>query len=241
MNLAVFDLDGTLTTTFAVDVQCFVQAFRIALNIERLNTNWTEYHDVTDSGLVLEAFNNSYGRDPEHAEVSRFIECFLSLLTEAHSNNTDSFGQIPGAAAFLTHLQQHRHWCAAIATGSWERCARFKMTTAGINANGMPAAFAEDGPGRQTIVEAAITRACAEYRRDFEKIVLVGDAVWDVQTAQRLDLPFIGVGSREQAALLRNAGSRDVIEDFLDHKHCLELFEMAKAPNLKSHRMSGRG
>jgi len=55
MNLAVFDLDGTLTTTFAVDVQCFVQAFRIALNIERLNTNWTEYHDVTDSGLVTRA------------------------------------------------------------------------------------------------------------------------------------------------------------------------------------------
>jgi hypothetical protein len=69
MNLVVLDLDGTLTTTFAVHVQCFVQAFPTALNIEHLNTNWTEYRDVTDSGVLFEAFNNAYGRDPDAAEV----------------------------------------------------------------------------------------------------------------------------------------------------------------------------
>jgi phosphoglycolate phosphatase-like HAD superfamily hydrolase len=232
MNLVVFDLDGTLTTTFAVHVQCFVQAFRAALNIEHLNTNWTEYRDVTDSGVLFQAFNNAYGRDPDAAEVSKFITCFVSLLTEAHSTNTDSFGEIPGAAAFLAHLQQHPNWRIAIATGSWERCARFKMTVAGINADGIPASFAEDGPARETIVEAAISKACGKYRRDFEKIVFVGDALSDVRTAQRLGLPFVGIGNGGQEALLRSVGANEVIDNFLDHNRCMECFDRAVIPKV---------
>ncbi len=36
MKLAVFDLDGTLTATNAVDDECFVRALRIAHNIDLL-------------------------------------------------------------------------------------------------------------------------------------------------------------------------------------------------------------
>ena len=44
------------------------------------------------------------------------------------------------------------------------------------------------------IVQAAIARAGAAYgTATFEKTVLVGDAIWDVRTAQRLGLPFIGM------------------------------------------------
>jgi len=39
MNLVVFDLDGTLTDTNAVDDECFVQALRIAFKIGDVNTN----------------------------------------------------------------------------------------------------------------------------------------------------------------------------------------------------------
>jgi phosphoglycolate phosphatase-like HAD superfamily hydrolase len=241
MKLVVFDLDGTLTTTFAVDVQCFVQAFSIALGIHDVNTNWAGYRYVTDSGVVLEAFRNAYGRDPDPSEVSRFIDCFVSLLTEAYSTGTDSFGEIAGARGFLAYLQQHSQWCAAIATGGWKGSARFKMTAAGINADGIPAAFAEDGPAREVIVEAAIRKASLKYGSRFERIVLVGDAIWDVWTAQRLQLPFVGLGSGERAALLRNAGATAVIENFLDYEHCLECFEDAAIPTLDGRSISGQG
>jgi len=115
------------------------------------------------------------------------------------------------------------------------------MTAAGFNADGIPAAFAEDGPAREMIVEAAIRKACAQYRADFEKIVLVGDAIWDVRTAQRLGLPFVGVGINEQARLLCSVGTSAVIEDFLDPAHCLKCFETAEVPRLHVHRASGQG
>src|SRR5207249_1862867 len=125
-------------------------------------------------------------RDPEPAEIFRFIECFVALLNEECPNRPDLFGEIPGAVAFLAAIRQHSEWRAAIATGGWERSARFKMMASQIDADGMPAAFAEDGPARETIVEAAIIRACAAYATStFEKIVLVGDAIWDVRTGRR--------------------------------------------------------
>ena len=42
MNLAIFDIDGTLTESVAVDEVCFVQAFRDVLGIGSINTNWLD-------------------------------------------------------------------------------------------------------------------------------------------------------------------------------------------------------
>jgi phosphoglycolate phosphatase-like HAD superfamily hydrolase len=109
---------------------------------------------------------------------------------------------------------------------------------AGIRTEGIPASFAEDGPARETIVEAAITRACAQYQSQFEKIVLIGDAVWDVRTALRLGLPFVGVAGGEKAVMLRNAGATNVIENFLDYVGCIECFDSAEVPSLRGHMMA---
>jgi hypothetical protein len=40
MNLAIFDIDGTLSESVGVDEACFVQVFRDVLGIERINTKW---------------------------------------------------------------------------------------------------------------------------------------------------------------------------------------------------------
>ena len=80
MKLLVLDLDGTLTATNAVDDKCFVRALRIAFDIDLINTNWTAYSHLTDAGVMAVAFGAKHGRDPEPAEISRFIECFVALL-----------------------------------------------------------------------------------------------------------------------------------------------------------------
>src|SRR5262249_52198825 len=68
MNLAIFDIDGTLTESVAVDERCFVQAFREVLAIGRINTNWLDYPFQTDSGLALEICRRHLGREPGGAE-----------------------------------------------------------------------------------------------------------------------------------------------------------------------------
>jgi phosphoglycolate phosphatase-like HAD superfamily hydrolase len=231
MNLVVFDLDGTLTQTFAVDGDCYLQAFADSLGMNGVNDNWSDYEHVTDLGVMQEVFRARLGRAPHSAEVTGFVECFVELLRDRYQGAPGAFGEVPGAAAFVARLRQSR-WAVAIATGGWERSARFKIETAGIGANDVPAAFAEDGPARHTIVTTAIARASSYYQQNpFERIVLVGDAIWDVRTATDLCLPFVAVGQGERAARLRELGTSHVVRDFIDDAACFRCLEEARIPD----------
>jgi phosphoglycolate phosphatase-like HAD superfamily hydrolase len=230
VNLVVFDLDGTLTQTFAVDGECYLQAFADSLGFSSVNDNWADYEHVTDLGVMQEVFRQRVGRVPQSDEITKFVDCFEGLLRQRYKSAGSSFGEIPGAAAFLTQLPAF-HWAAAIATGGWERSARFKMTAAKIRAD-LPSAFAEDGPARSAIVRRAITRAHTLHQQtSFERVVLVGDAVWDLETAKELQLPFVGVAHGTRMARLRTAGTSHVIEHFLDHLDCIRCLQEARIPH----------
>jgi phosphoglycolate phosphatase-like HAD superfamily hydrolase len=231
MKLLVCDLDGTLTSTFAVDEECFVQAFADVFNVRDLNTNWMEYEHVTDMGVLQQIFQSRFQRTVRPNDIMRFAECFVGLLDERYASSGDHFGEIPGAALLLTKLTGHSEWRVAIATGSLRASATFKMRKARLRADSIPAAFAEDGPSREAIVRAAVERANEQYGVDhFNRVVSVGDAVWDVRTARRLELPFVGVAAGQRAALLLKNGATAVIQDFMNHNHCMECFERATIP-----------
>ncbi|HLQ78829.1 MAG TPA: HAD family hydrolase [Terriglobia bacterium] len=222
MNLVVFDLDGTLARTSAVDELCFVQAFADVLGVHNLSTNWLDYDHATDSAVAREVFSRKSGRDPEEWETSRVIDRFVELLNEHHSRDENLFAEIPGASALLLRLQEDSGWGVALATGGWKRSAEFKIRSAGLALARIPAAFSEDGPSREKIVRTAIARASAWYaEKEFERIVSVGDAVWDIQTARELHLPFLGVAEGSRAMELHNNGARHVTGNFLDQSQWL--------------------
>ncbi len=127
----------------------------------------------------------------------------------------------------LDRLKEESGWAVAIATGCWRRSAQFKIEVAGIPADGLPAAFADDGPSRESIVRTAIERA----GRGFQRIVLIGDADWDVRTARQLGLPFIGIGGSRRAERLRFAGAGHTIENFLDQNGFIRALEEAGTPS----------
>jgi len=231
MKLVVFDLDGTLTATSAVDETCFVQAFADSLDIHRLSTNWLDYAHATDSSVTMQTFLRQFGREPESTETSKVVERFVELLSNHHELDSSLFAEVPGATAFLTELQQNPDWGIALATGGWKRSAEFKIRTAGLPLTGFPSAFAEDGPSRESIVRTAIDRASTWYQcREFERIVSVGDALWDIKTARHLNLPFLGVAAEPRATILRNNGARHVVEHFLDPVQCLRWLGDAIVP-----------
>jgi beta-phosphoglucomutase-like phosphatase (HAD superfamily) len=110
MSLAIFDIDGTLTESVAVDEVCFVQAFQDVLGIGSINTNWLDYHFQTDSGLTLEICRNHLGREPGRAEIRRLQDRFAQLLCAAVEEAGQPIREIPGAAALLHALGAHRRW-----------------------------------------------------------------------------------------------------------------------------------
>src|SRR5579884_3193241 len=127
MKLLVFDLDGTLTSTPALDEECFIQAFADAFNIYDLNTKWMEYEHVTGLGILQQVFQSRYKRPIGFEDITLFSDSFVRLLAERCS---DSFDQIPGAASLLANLTNHSEWCVAIATGGLAASGKFKIRTA---------------------------------------------------------------------------------------------------------------
>jgi len=226
MNLVVFDLDGTLTDTNEVDTDCFVQALGDALGIDNVNTAWEEYEHATDLGCLQEAFLRKFNRQVTPQETDRFISHFLDRLQQHRAERAISFDEIPGAAALLQRLKADSRWAIALATGCWEPSARYKITTAGIPLENVPAAFANDGPSREAIVAAAIERA----GNRFERVVCVGDAIWDVRTARRLGLPFVGIAGGSRSQKLRAAGATHTVENFLDPHRFMRCVEEAGIP-----------
>jgi phosphoglycolate phosphatase-like HAD superfamily hydrolase len=226
MNLVVFDIDGTLTESVAVDEVCFVRAFHDVLGINRINTNWLEYKFQTDSGLALEICRKHLGRDPSDVEIGNLRFRFVQLLCAAVEQAGQPIREIPGAAALLHGLGAHVRWHIAIATGGWEASARFKLASAGLPVDSFPWANADDALDRVDILRTAIRRAGQDYSQNaFEKIIYVGDGVWDVLAAAALEIDFLGIARDDKAGRLLEAGASCVLPDFFDTVHVIERLD----------------
>jgi phosphoglycolate phosphatase-like HAD superfamily hydrolase len=234
MNLAIFDIDGTLTNTNSVDEDCFVKALAEAHSIKDVVTDWAAYPHTTDSGIIQHIFEEEFRRSPEETELSKLRSCFVGMLSEHYHSASSSFAEIPGASVALKMLHQDSDWAVAIATGCWRESALLKLNAAKIDTEGIPAAYAEDGLSREEILQAAVAQSLEQYRVNcFEKIVSIGDGLWDVRTARRLNFAFLGVGSGESAMKLQLAGAKHVIEDFSDCQQLVRFSLEAEIPNLE--------
>lgn len=231
MRLAIFDIDGTLTETNEVDSDCFVRAMADAHAVTEMDTNWGGYAHTTDSHITREVLRARFGRAPDEGELSGFKSRFVSLLEESRSRDASLFREVAGAASALARLRREPGWAVAIATGCWRGSALMKLSAAGLETRGVPAAFAEDGESREEILLAALRRALELYGREgFEGVVSLGDGLWDVSAARNLGFSFVGVGRGARAGVLRRAGAGHVVEDFEDYGRLLRCLAEAKVP-----------
>lgn len=235
MNLAIFDIDGTLTETDRVDDVCFVQALADAHDITEVSTDWAGYPHTTDSAIALHIFRERFKRAPEEAELLKFQTRFVDLLNEHRVRDPSLFAEVAGAAVMLRRLNREPGWRVAIASGGWRASAALKLKVAGIEVDDFPAAFADDGLSREEILQSAVSKARALYQQDnFARIVSVGDGSWDVRTARNLKFPFLGIGSGEAEKKLRRAGATHVLKDFADYSQLIRCLVDADVPKAES-------
>lgn len=231
MKLAIFDIDGTLTNTNSVDDECFVEAFADVNKVLGINTNWAEYPHTTDSGITQHIFQERFGRAPQADELMRLTDRFVELLNERYQSHSELFAEVRGAALALRRLKLEPEWAIGVATGCWRASALLKLKAAKIELEDIPAAFAEDGLSREEILQSAVSQALEHHRQNgFERIVSIGDGLWDVRAAVRLRMAFLGIGDEEDAARLRRAGATRVIRDFSDYDDVLRNLETAEIP-----------
>ncbi len=208
MPLAVFDLDGTLADTLAVDHRCFIEAFDLELGIRFADDDWSRYRYTTDSGITPEVIERAFGRPPEPGEVARHKRRFIALLEEAGEAEPEGFREVAGAADLLAELRRSPGWRVVVATGSWRDSARLKLRLAGLDGFDLPLASADDAVAREEIVAHGVSLADGGA---VDGAVVVGDKLWDRAAAEHLGFGFVGVG-RGRAAL-EAAGCRRVFDD----------------------------
>lgn len=231
MNLAIFDIDGTLTNTNTVDDECFIKSLSEAHGITKVSTDWAGYSHTTDSGITQQIFQERFGRDPEEPELDKLKFCFVGMLKDQFQANPSSFVETAGASVALGGLKREADWAVAIATGSWRESALLKLRAANIDFDGIPCAYAEDGLSREEILLSAVSQALQQHRvSGFAKTVSIGDGLWDVRTARRLEFAFLGVGGGGRAAILDRAGAKHVVEDFADYGQLVRFLEDAEVP-----------
>jgi phosphoglycolate phosphatase-like HAD superfamily hydrolase len=209
--------ESAVTLTNEVDNRCYVCALGEALGSAQIDTDWTKYRDVTDSGIASALLAARHGAPPSSEQLSAVRERFVALLEQAFAQDPDACRAVPGAAGMLAELAGRAGFAVGLATGGWLESARLKLRRAGLGERDYPMASASDACAREAIMALAAERVAAQWGvASFRSIVYVGDAVWDVHAARHLGWHFVGIGSGERAERLRREGTRCVIADYCD-------------------------
>ena len=216
--MIVFDVDGTLTRSTALDAALYAQAFAEVFAAPLPSTDWTRYANVTDRGIAEEAVARLGRAAGGIAARERRV---VALLGEALRGAP--IAEVPGAGAMLRRLRADGHRLA-LATGCWTASARAKLAAARLDVADLPLVGCDDHAAREAIVAAA-ARAAAPG----ERVVCVGDGAWDVRVAARLGLPFVGVDS-EGSGRLAGLGGFPVVADYRDADRFLDALAAATVP-----------
>lgn len=226
MQLVMFDIDGTLTESNALDDESYLQALSEVFGFSEVSSDWTSYSHVTDACILREVCQHKLGRIPSLAEVEAFQKRFLELLTEGAAAN-DGIKAIPGALKMLSHLLESPDYAVAYAGGAWTTSALFKLQSAYLPIKNIPYAFSDDDESREGITAIALTRAKEYYGQSFQSIVYIGDGIWDIRSARKSGYAFIGIASGDQAEELFLAGATHVFSSYNDCESFLEALATA--------------
>jgi phosphoglycolate phosphatase-like HAD superfamily hydrolase len=223
MRLVVFDIDGTLTDTVAVDASCFLQTFEDVCGFKEVDPDWSRYVNATDAGIYREIFTTRIGRAPTVAEMEQFQRHLVGLFRAAAQARP--FAPVPGAPQLLARLRQSADFQVALATGCWVEPARVKMTGAGMNYDDYPSASADDAPERESIIKLALARATRLKHEEGRQAVYVGDGVWDARACRKVGIPFLGIAAGTQREKLLAAGAAQILPDFSDQSRFFAAIE----------------
>lgn len=212
-GLVIFDVDGTLSLTSRVDDDCWAEAAREVLGVEGMSTDWSTYSHSTDEAIASDLIRDRTELPRTDETVHRVRDAFIARIRTALAGNPMLFRPVPGSPSVFDRLRECG-WSSAIATGGWRTTACLKLDAAGVPHAGIPAAHADDAHPRESIVSIAAARAIESAGTAFERIVYVGDGIWDVRAARRLGIGFVGIGEGEQEARLRGEGAEIVLPDY---------------------------
>ena len=188
LHAVIFDIDGTLLHSAAIDDALYREAVRRVLGPVRLRPSLHEYDPVTDSGILAQILvDNDIAADPGPLDDVRSL--FVELL-QRHVDDNGPFMEIPGAGELLRSLIESTTHSVALATGGWRESALLKLQSAGLEINGIPLATSNDHDERTGIMQIALE----QLGPSFASVTYYGDGPWDRDASAALGWEFVAVG-----------------------------------------------
>jgi beta-phosphoglucomutase-like phosphatase (HAD superfamily) len=208
-TLFLFDIDGTLTDSVTTYHKVITVAMQ-RLGITNIDTDYDNYLHHTDSYALEYNYERNFGKKAS-IEQRDLMDDFLAREMDNHP----PIQEILGAKSLLQILAKN-NTPVAFGTGAFPKATAIKMTSAGLEYRPEVLATSKTSISREGFVLQAIDQAKSFYNKTkFNRIIAFGDGVWDLQTAQRLGLEFVGVGNAKKQALVEN-GCKHWVEDFVD-------------------------
>jgi len=207
-SVIVLDIDGTLTDSVGQHQAAFKQAIS-SFPFENLDTNWGGYRHHTDTGIFTEAWARGGMKDvPPFGELeSRYEQAYDAVTRQSQVTEID------GARKFLDTVSDQ--WIVVFATGSLAYGARHKLSVLGVSAADHVVVTASEYHTREELVEKAVQRGCDLHDvSQPQKVLSIGDGIWDLKTAEHLGYDFLGIGTGPKADQLRDLAAV-VYDDFV--------------------------
>ena len=189
MIAAIFDIDGTLVESFDFDGASYISAIREILGEVCIDDDWSQYKNVTDTGILRQIMEEN--KIQEDGQIEEVRKKFGELIGQYFKNGGEC-RPTKGAISLIDKLLSDQHYKIGVATGGWKHTAKMKLRHAGFDLRNTVLFSSDDSDERVEIM-----KKCLSALGDgFHRIIYVGDAVWDIQATKKLGWHFIGVGPR---------------------------------------------
>ena len=208
-NLIVFDIGGTLTDSVNQHQKAFTETLH-EIGVAKLNSEFKTFKHHTDSFIAKEIYENEKQTPITESKINKFE---IGLTQKI---NGEKIREIKGAKKLIAMLENKTDFGVCYATGSLHRPAKFKLKSIGVSFKEKKLVASDKIYEREKIVRKAIENASAFYKvKKFERIISVGDGLWDLITANNLGLEFIGIGFKNKNVLIEN-GAEIVYENLTE-------------------------
>jgi len=228
MNLVIFDVDGTLVHSDRRDSRSFAATYQRLYDRPFPSIDWTKFPHVTDTTIFSTVIREHFKRAVDAAEVAIFQREYISRLKTERQQNGSAFQEVTFARRTVERLLQEG-FHVGIATGGWLEPAKVKLQHVGIDPEQLFLSAADGKTTREAIIEQVLEQVDAQQLQP-QRIVYVGDALWDVTTTRNMGLNFIGIRHKGDVDVLRQAGASHVLQDYASYEQFVEAFHNAKPP-----------
>jgi len=228
-TLIIFDIDGTLLYSNKIDSECFAESYEAVFDYAFPSIDWRDYPHVTDHTIFGTVFKKQFNRPVTAEELDKFQTDFVERMQERRMKTPKEFQEVPGARQTIENLLNDERFAVGIATGGWQKPARFKLRHIGLDYTNIFDSYADDKVTREDIINESIDNAKKQHV-DFQRIVYVGDAIWDVKTTRNMNLPLIGIRRNGDRHVLENEGATTILQDYSDYGAFMDMMERAEVP-----------